>query len=38
MGTVFDFGMNGYYFSDEVLTMFEETLSPRDQLHHDPSA
>lgn len=28
MGTVFDFGMNGYYFSDEVLTMFEETLSP----------
>ena len=28
MGTVFDFGMNGYYFSDEVLAMFEETLSP----------
>ena len=28
MGTVFDFGMNGYYFSDEVLTMFEETLTP----------
>ena len=22
MGTVFDFGMNGYYFSDEVLALF----------------
>ena len=28
LGTLFDYGMNGYYFSDEVLAVFEETLTP----------
>ena len=26
-GTLFDFGINGYYFSDEALAMFDATLS-----------
>ena len=28
LGTIFDYGKNGYYFSDEALAMFESTLSP----------
>ena len=27
LGTIFDFGINGYYFSDEALAMFDATLS-----------
>ena len=25
LGTIFDYGKNGYYFSDEALAMFEST-------------
>ena len=28
LGTIFDYGKNGYYFSDEALAMFEASLSP----------
>ena len=28
LGTIFDYGKNGYYFSEEALAMFESTLSP----------
>ena len=28
LGTIFDYGINGYTFSDEVLAMFEQKLSP----------
>lgn len=27
LGTIFDYGINGYYFSDEILAMFDATLS-----------
>lgn len=27
LGTIFDFGINGYYFSNEALAMFDATLS-----------
>ena len=28
LGTIFDYGKNGYYFSEEALAMFEANLSP----------
>ena len=28
LGTIFDYGKNGYYFSEEALAMFEASLSP----------
>lgn len=28
LGTLFDFGINGYYFSDEALAFFETSLTP----------
>ena len=32
LGTIFDYGKNGYYFSDEALAMFEASLSPETSL------